>query len=119
MVRQNRYSMTNESMDTDFLGKFLQTIVEDYVPELHIDAGTILIQDVDSLQVFFQVETDYVYRRSGRFSFFKNGPMSILPGSAIDNYGKHLPDSSKFVIAQRVRIPSTYELEWYYKQNTV
>lgn len=111
--------MTNESMDTDFLGKFLQTIVEDYVPELHIDAGTILIQDIDTLQVFFQVETDYVYRRSGRFDAFKNGPMSILPGSAIDNYGKHLPDTSKFVIAQRVRVPSPAEVEWYLQQNVV
>ena len=111
--------MTNENMDTDFLGKFLQTIVEDYVPELHIDAGTILIQDVDSLQVFFQLETDYVYRKCGRFDGFKNGPMGILPGSAIDNYGKHLPDTSRFTISQRVRVPSRYEVEWYLQQNVV
>lgn len=108
--------MTNDDFDPDFRGKFLQTIVDTYCPSIGLDPGTVLVQEVGDQQVFFQLRDAYIYHRSK--TGFSNGIMHILPGSAIDNRGE-FDTMSKFCLAQRVRIPSTYELEWYYKQNTV
>ena len=108
--------MTNSDFNPAFRGKFLQTIVDIYCPELPLDPGTILVQEAGDQQVFFQLRDAYIYRRSK--AGFSNGLMPILPGSAIDSRGE-FDARSKFCLAQRVRIPSTYELEWYYKQDTV
>lgn len=109
--------MTNDDFDPDFRGKFLQTIVDTYCPEISLDAGTILVQDTEGLCVFFQLSTRYVYVRTSKFSAFKNGPMTVIPGSIIYNDGRQL--DATFCIAQKVRFPYKHELEWYYNQNTV
>lgn len=107
--------MTNDDFDPDFRGKFLQTIVDTYGPEISLDAGTVLVQEVEEFQTFFQLESAYTYKRN---PYKPNPPMPILKGSAVTNRGEKL-QKVEYCLAQRVRVPSSYEIEWYNSQETV
>lgn len=107
--------MTNENMPKEYLGQYIKDIDPSPMKSfLKLDAGTILIQDVGGLQVYFQLEDDYVFNFLG-----KTHPMEMLLGSAIDGRAMRLPDSQKFCLPQHVRIPTLMELEWYNRQKTV
>lgn len=118
--------MNNKDINPNYKGRFLKNIVAGYnLESLEFDEGTILVQQTDGLKVYFQLKTNYTYyneladesRMFMRTS--KNNPMEILPGSAIDDEGRFMPDSQKFCLAQHVRVPADDELEWYEKQGTV
>lgn len=113
--------MNNENINPLYKGEPISHIVDDYGWEtLKFDKGTVLIQETDT-KVYFQLRFDYVYYNESRpfLSRSKNGPMEILPGSAIDDLGSPMPDSQKFCLAQHVRVPTDGELEWYESLNVV
>lgn len=112
--------MNNLDVKPAYKGRYLKDVIsESEFVTLHIDAGTVLIQDVGGLHVYFQNKSDYRYLDEETFLGKKNIPMSILTGSAVDGIGRLLPDSTEYVIAQHVRFPTDEELEWYEKQNTI
>lgn len=120
--------MNNENINPLYKGGFLINIVDDYGLEtLKFDEGTVLIQDVGNIRVFFQLKYEYTYYnewsdRNDRFLRShggRNKPMEILLGSAIDHNGLIIPDSQRFCLAQHVRVPTDGELEWYESLNVV
>ena len=118
--------MSNEDINPNYKGRFLKNIVADYnLNSLELDEGTVLIQELDDIKVYFQLDCVYTYYNEWGdeskmfFRKTKNDPLKILPGSAIDAIGRFLPDSQKFCLAQHIRFPADDELEWYEKQNVI
>lgn len=112
--------MNNADMNPAYKGRYIKDIVADSeLVMLYIDAGTVLVQDIGGLKVYFQIKSGFRYFGDEIFLGRKNSPMPILLGSAIDGIGRLMPDSSEYVIAQHVRVPTDEELEWYEKQITI
>lgn len=118
--------MNNENINPNYKGRFLKNIVADYNLDcLDFDEGTILVQELEDIKVYFQLDCAYTYYNEWAdksrmlMRKTKNDPLEILPGSAIDGMGMILPDSQKFCLAQHVRVPVDGELSWYEKQSLV
>ena len=118
--------MNNEDINPNYKGRFLKNIVADYeLKSLEIDEGTVLVQETEGLNVYFQLGSNYPYRNEWedeRRMFVRrttNDPMEMLPGSAVDSAGRFVPDSQKFCLAQCVRFPADGEVAWYEKQGCV
>lgn len=118
--------MNNENINPNYKGRFLKNIVADYSLErLDFDEGTILIQDVGEVRVFFQLKSDYTYYNvwgggpSLKYPSRKNKPMEIMSGSVIDSSGQTISDSWRFCLAEHVKVPADDELEWYERQNVI
>lgn len=118
--------MNNKNINPNYKGRFLKNIVADYnLGSLEFDKGTILVQQMDRLKMYFQLKTNHTYYnertdKSRTLSvILKSNFMEILSGSAVDGEGRFVPDSHKFCFAQYVRVPADDELEWYEKQDTV
>lgn len=115
--------MNNKDINPNYKGRFLKNIVADYNLDcLDFDEGTILVQELEDIKAYFQLDCAYTYYNEwadeSKMFMRKNAPLKILPGSAIDGLGRILPDS-KFCLAQHIRVPIDEELSWYEKQSLV
>lgn len=105
--------MTNKDFSPRYSGMSIVKILDKIeATGIRIDSGTVLVQEIDSLNLMFQTKWDICFTSS-------IPSLEILEGSGIYTSGEHLTDRTRIVVNFGIRIPHDEELEWYDKQNLV
>lgn len=108
--------MNNSNIPFHYKGRYLERISDAHNEDIHVEYGTVLIQEVEGSITYFELSADYTfYKKESSIRPFI--PMEL--GSVVDNIGNPLDDSKRYALPKFVRFPSEKELKWYEKLSLI